>query len=158
MVALICAPARKEKSDSRIFLIFQRFLTEFRVLELKELLRVIGLSQRGRKSDLFQRANELLIHGSPKIQQHIQAIYSKSHSIKRPQKFGKMVHNQGYSHMKGMMQHHTPNSQLGGSGSTKTEKTDRSDRSYILHPDVKFKPHPFYRLQDLIIRPTTLGK
>ena len=141
--------------EEQLFL-FQRFLTEFRVLELKELLRAIGLSQRGRKSDLFQRANQLLIHGSPKIQQHIQAIYSKSHSIKRP-KFGKMVHSQGYSHMKGMMQHHTPNSQLGGSGSTKTEKPDRSDRSYILHPDVKFKPHPFYKLKDLIIRPTTLG-
>ena len=141
------------QSEATIFmfslLCLQRYLTEFRVIELKEFLRLVGLSQKGRKSDLFQRANELLIHGSPKIQHQIRDIYERSHGdVKhRHPKYGKV-----YSHMKGMMHHHTPKSELGGSPVRKDE------RSYILHPDVNFKPHPFYRLVDTIIRPTALGK
>ena len=60
-----------------LLLILQRYLLSFRVHELKELLKSIGCSQRGRKNELFQRSNELLQHGSPKIQNKIREIYDR---------------------------------------------------------------------------------
>lgn len=51
------------------------------------------------------------------------------------------------------MQHHTPKSPFGSSAMVKGERS-----SYIPHPDVRFKQHPFYNVLDLIIRPTTLCK
>lgn len=139
----------------------QRYLTEFRVIELKELLKLIGSSQRGRKSELFQRANELLIHGSPRIQHQIREVYEKSRSKgkHRSPRYGggKMVFNHHYSDMKSMMHHHTPKSHFGSSAvATKSERSSTSSSPYIPHPDVKFKQHPFYTPLDVIIRPTTL--
>lgn len=133
-------------------LLIQKYLTEFRVPELKELLKVVNLSTKGRKSELFQRANDLLTHGSPKIQLHIKDIYLKTHCKKRhtPIKYGKMPSTLPYSHMKDMMHHHTPKSHF--------NSAKNGEASYILHPDVTFKPLPFFNLLETIIRPTTLGK
>lgn len=146
----------------------QKYLMEFRVLELKELLKQVNLSTRGRKCDLFQRANDLLSRGSPKIQLHIRDIYLKYHCSKRhsPVKLGKMSASLPYSHMKDMMQHHTPKSHhfgrggagsVGGSSGGGGGGAKNGEGSYILHPDVTFKALPFFTLIETIIRPTTLG-
>jgi len=100
------------------------------VHELKELLKSIGCSQRGRKNELFQRSNELLQHGSPKIQNKIREIYDRSHYSKRA-----LFRAHRCSPMK---------------------PTPAPAHSYIVHPDVTFKPHPFYEKVDSIIRPTAL--
>ena len=113
-----------------LLLILQRYLLSFRVHELKELLKSIGCSQRGRKNELFQRSNELLQHGSPKIQNKIREIYDRSHYSKRA-----LFRAHRYSPMK---------------------PTPAPAHSYIVHPDVTFKPHPFYEKVDSIIRPTAL--
>ena len=117
------------------------------MIELKELLKTVGLSQKGRKPDLFQRAQDLLIHGSPKIQHRIRDIYERTHKAKKATKCARMG---VYSPMKGMMYHHPPKSELSSAAP--------DEISYILHPDVKFKPHPFYQVLDSIIRPTALGE
>lgn len=138
----------------------QRYLTEFRVVELKELLRVMGLSQKGRKPELFKRANDLLIHGSPKVQQQIREIFNRSHRSRRSLKYGKMGL---YTDMKDLIHHHTPKSELGSTGAVMARggsggRGGTGDKSYILHPDVRFKPHPFYTVMDSVIRPTALGE
>lgn len=127
---------------------------EFKVPQLKELLKSVSLSIKGRKPELFQRANDLLSHGSPQIQQRIRDIYLKGPCKRNiPLKYGKMPSTLPYSHMKDMMQHHTPKSHF---NSTAVPKG--GEGSYILHPDVIFKTLPFYRLLETIIRPTTLGE
>ena len=151
MHPILCKPTetRVKNALTHIVLVLQRYLTEFRVVELKELLKVIGVSQKGRKSELFHRANELLIRGSPKVQQQIREVYERAHKVKRAPRYGgKMVYSPQYPDMKGMMHHHTPKSQFGSPASS----------ARIPHPDIKFKPHPFFELVDLIIRPTTLCK
>ena len=117
---------------------------------MKELLKALGLSQKGRKQDLFHRVNDLLMHGSSKIQHEIQRIYDKSHRLKRTPRFGKMTHKYSYSDMEG--RYRTTKSELGISSYR------REEGSFILHPDVVFKPHPFYEVIDTIIRPTALGE
>lgn len=112
----------------------QRYLCSFRVHELKELLRSIGCSQRGRKNELFQRSNELLEHGSPKIQNKIREIYERSHYTKR-----------------GPFSHRTYRC-------SPTKPAPSPTHSYIVHPDVTYKPHPFFHKVDSIIRPTALCK
>ena len=111
----------------------QRYLASFRVLELKELLKSISCSQKGRKPDLFHRANELLRHGSPKIQNKIRDIYDRTNRSKRTLSYSRMAR---YSPMKSAVS---------------------PTRGYIVHPDVKFKQHPFYQKVDSVIRPTALG-
>ena len=114
--------------------LLQRYLISFRVHELKELLRSIGCSQRGRKNELFQRSNELLQHGSPKIQNKIREIYERSHYTKR-------------SHFSHRTYRYSP-----------TKPAASPAHSYIVHPDVTYKPHPFFQQVDSIIRPTALCK
>ena len=111
----------------------QRYLAGFRVLELKDLLKSIGCSQKGRKPELFQRANDLLRHGSPKIQNKIRDIYERTNRSKRTLSYSRMAR---YSPMKPAIS---------------------PTRGYIVHPDVKFKQHPFYQKVDSVIRPTALG-
>ena len=116
----------------------QRYLTSFRVLELKELLKQCGQSTKGRKSDLFQRANDMLQFGSPKIQTKIREIYDKSNS-RRQLSYGRSGHKIS-SPVK--------------SGESVIKSTSRA---HIVHPDVKFKAHPFFSKLETIIRPTALG-
>lgn len=116
----------------------QRFLTSFRVLELKELLKIHGQSTKGRKPELFQRANEILQFGSPKFQTQIREIYERS-NISRKQL----------------------NSNRAAQKSSPVKHTEsvikNQSRSYIVHPDVRFKVHPFFSKIDTITRPTALG-
>ena len=121
----------------------------FRVIELKELLRSIGQSSKGRKPELVQRAADLLKHGSPKVQQKIHEIWERSHNSKKPDNYHKMA--QRYAPMK-------------GSGQTLHRTTTSPPfpyrcgvGQYVIHPDVTFKPHPFYVKLDTIIRPTALS-
>ena len=116
-----------------MYTILQRMLSEFRVHELKELLRKVGQSQRGKKAELFQRANEILRHGSPKIQAQIRDIHQNSRPYKSP-------HRAQLSKSLKMAQQMVENR-----------------HGYVVHPDVKFKPHPFFKLLDTVIRPTALG-
>ena len=126
----------------------------FRVIELKELLRSIGQSSKGRKPELVQRAADLLKHGSPKIQQKIVEIWERSHNSKKPDNYQKMA--QRYAPMKGSGQappgHHrtttSPPFPYGGRCGV---------GQYVIHPDVTFKSHPFYVKLDTIIRPTALS-
>ena len=126
----------------------------FRVIELKELLRSIGQSTKGRKPELMQRSADLLRHGSPKIQVKIQEIWERSHNSKKTDNYHKMA--QRYTPMKGSGQipphqqfpHHPPSSQFPFKGHR---------GQYVIHPDVTFKAHPFYVKFDTIIRPTALG-
>jgi hypothetical protein len=120
-----------------LFLPPQRYLTSFRVLELKELLKQCGQSTKGRKSDLFQRANDMLQFGSPKIQTKIREIYDKSNS-RRQLSYGRSGHKIS-SPVK--------------SGESVIKSTSRA---HIVHPDVKFKAHPFFSKLETIIRPTAL--
>ena len=120
----------------------QRLLAQFRVLELKELLRNIGQSQKGRKPDLFQRANEVLRHGSPKIQIKIREIFDKSRGVKKPAHYNRIA--QRYTPMKPAPHHMNLSSPIRA-------------HPYIVHPDVKFKEQPFFVKMDTIIRPTALG-
>lgn len=126
----------KQMSTPASLLPLQRYLTSFRVQELKELLRNMGCSQKGRKQELFQRANEVLQHGSPKIQNKIREIYERTNSSKRALHYNRMAHRLA----------------------SPTKAAVSPHRSYIVHPDVKFKPHPFYLKMDTVIRPTSLGK
>ncbi len=114
----------------------QGMLSEFIVNELKHLLRKAGQSQRGKKAELFQRANELLRHGSPKILHQIHEIYYTT----RPYRTAKHISPaRAKAHLKKQMAQR------------------RSREAYVVHPDVKFKPHPFFRPKTTIIRPTALG-
>ena len=108
-------------------------LSEFRVHELKELLRKVGQSQRGKKAELFQRANEILRHGSPKIQAHIHDIHQNCRPYKSPHR-----------------------SQLSKNLKIAQQMIE-SRHGYVVHPDVKFKLHPFFKLLETVIRPTALG-
>ena len=124
----------------------------FRVIELKELLRSIGQSTKGRKPELMQRSTDLLRHGSPKIQVKIQEIWERSHNSRKPDSYQKMA--QRYTPMKGASQvplhqhiHHHPYPYH--------FKAPRGQ--HVIHPDVKFKAHPFLVKFDTIIRPTALG-
>ncbi len=119
-----------------IFYFNKGMLSEFRVNELKELLRKTSQSQRGRKAELFQRANELLRHGSPKIQLHIREIYQSVRPYRSPKRS---------SPAKACLRLAQQLAQ------------QQSRQGYVMHPDVKFKPHPFFRLKEMIIRPTALG-
>jgi hypothetical protein len=115
----------------------QRYLTSFRVLELKELLKQCGQSTKGRKSDLFQRANDMLQFGSPKIQTKIREIYDKSNS-RRQLSYGRAAHKI--------------------SSPVKSEESviKSTSRAHIVHPDVKFKTLPFFSKLETIVRPTAL--
>ena len=121
----------------------------FRVIELKELLRSIGQSTKGRKPELMQRSTDLLRHGSPKIQVKIQEIWERSHASKKPDNYYKMAQRYtpvktagqtpSHHHKYGQHPHPYPRGQ------------------YVIHPDVKFKVNPFFIKSDTIIRPTALG-
>ena len=117
---------------------FQRFLASFRVLELKELLKQCGQSTKGRKSELFQRANDMLQFGSPKFQTKIREVYEKSNCRRQPS-YGRAAHKIT-SPVK--------------SGETVIKN---ASQAYIVHPDVKFKTLPFFTKMETIIRPTALG-
>lgn len=117
---------------------FQRYLTCFRVLELKELLRINGQSTKGRKPELFKRANDLLQFGSPKFLAKIQEIYERSNCTRKQYNYNRTAQR--------------------GSPAKSSTVIKNSSRSHIVHPDVKFKSHPFFSKLDTIIRPTALGK
>ena len=127
----------------------------FRVIELKELLRSIGQSSKGRKPDLVQRAADLLKHGSPKVQQKIVEIWERSHNSRKPDSYQKMA--QRYAPMKGSSgqghHHHRTTT-----SSPQFPYTGRyGGGQYVIHPDVTFKSQPFYVKTDTIIRPTALS-
>ena len=120
----------------------QRLLTHFRVNELKELLRKLSQSQRGRKAELFQRANEILRHGSPKIQIHIREIYQRNHDTRHTS------YSRGYCQRSPAKNLHL----------SPVIQSPQQGQGYIVHPDVKFKAHPFFNKLETIIRPTALGE
>ena len=122
-----------------LYLLLQRYLTSFRVLELKELLKTHGQSTKGRKPELFQRANELLRLGSPKLQTKIREIYEKANGTRRQLNYNRAA--QKNSPVK--------------SGNLVVKNPSRP---YIVHPDVRFKAHPFFSKLETIIRPTALSK
>ena len=128
------------------FIFLQRYLNRFRVTELKELLKSMGVTQKGKKPELFSRALSLLEHGSPKLMSEIIRIYERTHALPR-----KSIKTGDYS--SGSSRSHYPDSKPGSSSFVV-----KDSRSYIVHPDVKFKPHPFYENIECIIRPTALGK
>jgi hypothetical protein len=107
------------------------------VLELKELLKTHGQSTKGRKPELFQRANELLRLGSPKLQTKIREIYEKANGTRRQLNYNRAA--QKNSPVK--------------SGNLVVKNPSRP---YIVHPDVRFKAHPFFSKLETIIRPTAL--
>ena len=121
------------------------------MLELKELLRSIGQSTKGRKPELMQRSTDLLRHGSAKIQDKIHEIWEKSHAHKKPDNYHKMA--QRYTPMKGAG--HVPMQHKQFYRHDSHYKTHRGQ--YVIHPDVNFKENPFYVKIDTIIRPTALG-
>ena len=127
----------------------QNLLMRFRVIELKDLLRSIGQSTKGRKPELLQRSNDLLRDGSPKVQLKIREIWERGHGTKRPDNYQKMA--QRYSPVKGAGQVPPTNHQYPNHG-FKAPKA-----SYVIHPDVTFKANPFYVKLDTIIRPRALG-
>ena len=125
----------------------------FRVIELKELLRSIGQSTKGRKPELMQRSTDLLRHGSPKIQVKIQEIWERSHASKKPDNYYKMAER--YAPVKTAGQVSSHHHKYGRSMDPYPFKTHRGQ--YVIHPDVKFKTNPFYINVATIIRPTALG-
>lgn len=128
----------------------QRYLEKFRVAELKELLRSMGVTQKGRKTDLLSRANELMRRGNPKIQHEIRMIYERTHLARKPMKM-----TQSYTSMKSLAHHHHLHH-----SDTKSHNSFvlKDPEPFVIHPDVKFKSHPFYQVMECIIRPTALGK
>ncbi len=116
-------------------------LSEFRVSELKDVLRKASQSQRGKKADLFQRASELLRHGSPKVQLQIREIYR----------------NTGRPYHRAIKQASPAKAKLKKAQQMVSQQR-QNKVPYVVHPDVKFKPHPFFKLRTVIIRPTALGK
>lgn len=117
----------------------QRYLTSFRVLELKELLKNQGQSTKGRKPELFQRANDILQFGSPKFQTKIREIYERSNNFRRHSFYNRT-------------------SQKTSPEKTRESVVKKASRPYIVHPDVKFKSHPFFSKLETIIRPTALSE
>lgn len=109
------------------------------MLELKELLKIHGQSTKGRKPELFQRANELLRLGSPKLQSKIREIYERSNGTRRQLSYSRAA--QKSSPVK--------------SGSSVLKN---SCRPYVVHPDVRFKVHPFFSKLETITRPTALSE
>ena len=41
---------------------------------------------------------------------------------------------------------------------TSSSHVDKDSRPFKMHPDVKFKIHPFYKVLECIVKPTALGK
>lgn len=116
----------------------QRYLTSFRVLELKELLKNQGQSTKGRKPELFQRANDILQFGSPKFQTKIREIYERSNNFRRQLSYNRTA-------------------QKTSPEKSRESVVKKASRPYIVHPDVKFKSHPFFSKLETIIRPTALS-
>ena len=99
------------------------------------MLKFLNCSQKGRKPDLFQRANDLLRCGSPKIQNKIREIYERARYSRRHLQYPKSLR----------------------SSPSKAVVHSTTSQSYIVHPDVKFKDDPFYHKMDTVIKPTALG-
>jgi len=127
----------------------QSYLAKFRVYELKELLKNMGVHQKGRKPDLYSRARNLLTHGNPKIQQEIRKIYDRSYRGLR-----RSVKVDEYS-LSGPT---SPRIRFPETKPSCSSFSLKDTRPYVVHPDVKFKPHPFYKVMESIIRPSALGK
>ena len=123
----------------------------FRVIELKEFLRSIGQSTKGRKPELLRRSTDLLRDGSPNVQLKIREIWEQSHGAKKPDNYQKMA--QRYTPVKGSGEVPPPRQQYPGGYGYKTPKAP-----YVIHPDVVFKDNPFYVKLDSIIRPRALGE
>ena len=112
-------------------------LTQFRVHELKELLKSLNCSTRGRKQELYVRSANLLEHGSPKIYKRIKEIHEKYLFMGRR------------SYIRSPIK--------GANFPTGNHSPLPPPPSFINYPNVVFKPHPFYEKIDTIVRPTSLG-
>ena len=95
-------------------------------------MKVMNVSTTGRKKDLQLRAEQLIQTGSPLIHEKIREVYMRHFGGRR---YPKTPPKPPISHT-----------------------TSLPPPTYIKHPDVKFKPHPFFKHLDTIVRPTLLGK
>lgn len=139
------------------FLSLQRYLEKFRVAELKELLRRVGVPQRGRKMDLLCRANEVM-RGSVSIQREIQNIYEREHFVRKPMKMTESYSKRGLAHHRHQHDLHQPDIKSLSSKYPTPSFVLKEPVPFVMHPDVTFKLHPFYQVMECIIRPTALGK
>ena len=114
--------------------LLQAMLSRFRVYELKSVLRDLSLPTNGRKNDLYLRALKHLHLRTPKISRYIKELYYAN--FRRP----------GVkSPVRSPVKHSSPSQLSQGS-------------AHIRHPDVCFKPLPFYHVIDSLIRATSLGE
>ena len=72
---------------SDFFFKIQKYLSGFRVQELKELLKSLGGGQSGKKGDLYMRSMDMLQSGNPKVRKKIREIGRKAAESKRGVQF-----------------------------------------------------------------------
>eukprot|EP00731_Ephydatia_muelleri_P015760 Em0009g184a len=65
----------------------QKYLSGFRVQELKELLKSLGCGQSGKKGDLYMRSMDMLQSGNLKVRKKIREISHKATESKRSVQF-----------------------------------------------------------------------
>ena len=135
-----------------IVFLLQAHLERFRVAELKELLKMVGLAHSGRKADLFYRANLLLMRGSLTIQKGIEEIYERERAhLRKPIK--------SMAEPLSIKDLHRCKSELRPElKSFNSSYVVKDPRQFVMHPDVRFKVHPFYKVLECIVKPTALGK
>ena len=104
----------------------------FRVLELKQFLKSVGVVSSGKKSELQDRATRLVGTNDPKILKALTDLYqstftssSNSKSLPKPP----------ISH-----------------------STAKPPSFHVKHPDVRLKDHAFYQHIDTVHRVTALGR
>ena len=105
-------------------------ISSFRVLELKQFLKSVGVSCNGRKKDLQDKALKVVETGNPKVLQSLLQLHQTtfpSAQLKTPPK--------------PPISHSTAN----------------PPSFHVKHPDVKFKNHAFFQPIDSVYRTTALG-
>ncbi|CAG9839811.1 unnamed protein product [Diabrotica balteata] len=152
---------------------FRTMLAAFRVFDLRALMSFAGRSKAGKKSELHQRAVNLLKIKSPNIQNKITEIYksiqqelsndtSGAPVNSMPQQDNVPTSVQSYGvdgrqmtpaaqptlYQTNMYSHYPQYSQT---------KHQQNVMAYPIHPDVKFRKLPFYDVLAEILKPSSLA-
>ncbi len=107
----------------------------FRVLELKQFLKSVGVVTSGRKSELQDRATRIVGCGDPKVLKALTDLYQGTSTSTSQDSHSKSLPKPPISH-----------------------STAKPPSFHVKHPDVRLKGHAFYQHVDTVHRVTALGK
>ncbi|XP_071167505.1 E3 SUMO-protein ligase PIAS2-like isoform X2 [Mytilus edulis] len=134
----------------------KQMVMSFRVSELQVLLGYAGRNKTGRKTELMQRALQLVQKGaSVPIQIKIRELYNQIFSSNRRKPPGKSDEGPMFSSMKLETGHHYRGGLDYSSGASLVSPAQSS--MFPVHPDVRLKHLPFYDVVAELMKPTSLA-